>query len=122
MKTTSHWQRVRVALFVGLVVALTSRSVIAEEEGAAGAVKGGMDKAADSTKRGLTKAGEAVGEALDTAISKTGKGVSHVLEKTGTGIQKAGRAISGDPPPATEAGPAPDPVPQHPIQEEPLDE
>lgn len=121
MKKTSHRQRVAVALFAGLVVALTTRPVIAEE-GAAGAVKGSMDNAADSTKRGITKAGEAVGGALDTAISKTGQGVSHVLEKTGNGIQKAGRAISGDPPPATDAGPAPDPVPQHPIQEEPLDE
>ena len=122
MKTTIEWRRARLALLAGLVVALSSGSVGAEE-GASGAVKQGMDTAADSTKRGLTKAGEAVGEALDTAISKTGQGVSHVLEKTGSGIQRAGRAISGDAPKTTDAeAPAPEAVPQHPIEEEPLDE
>src|SRR5512143_1045355 len=119
MKTTIDWRRARLALLAGLVVVFTSRPVIAEE-GASDAVKQGMDTAADSTKRGLTKAGEAVGEALDTAISKTGQGVSHVLEKTGGGIQRAGKAISGDAPPTTEAeAPPPETVPQHPIEEEP---
>jgi hypothetical protein len=122
MKTTIDWRRARVALLAGLVVALTSRSARAEE-GASSAVKNGMDSAAESTKRGLTKAGEAVGGALDTAISKTGQGVSHVLEKTGNGIQSAGRAISGEPPKSGEAEPpAAEAAPQHPIEEEPLDE
>lgn len=79
-----------------LLLALAVSPLARAEEGAAGAVREGMDSAADSTKRGLTRAGEAVGKALDTAISKTGEGVSHVIEKTGEGIQSAGRALSGD--------------------------
>jgi hypothetical protein len=103
---------------------LVATPVVAEEDGASGAVENGMGNAGDSTKRGLTRAGEAVGGALDTAISKTGKGVSRALESTGNGIQRAGRAISGEPdpePPAVEHAPV-DPVPEHPIQEESLDE
>jgi hypothetical protein len=123
MKLTNHAKRGAVLACAGVAaLVLTAMPIAAEEDGAAGAVKGSMEKAAESTKRGLTRAGEAVGEALDTAISKTGQGVSRALESTGNGIQRAGRAISGEPePPAVEHAPA-DRVPEHPIQEESLHE
>lgn len=104
----------------GLLLAIDASFVQAQEEGASGNVREGMDSAADSTKRGLTRAGEAVGQALDTAISKTGRGVSRALESTGNGIQRAGRAISGAPEPEPATEPAPEPLPEHPIHEEPL--
>ena len=129
MSTTDHVNRgLGLLACAGLLLAITAGSACAQqEEGASGAVRGGMDSAADSTKRGLTRAGEAVGGAIDTAITKTGRGISRALESTGNGIQRAGRAISGGPEPtpheeiATEPAAAPEqPVPEHPIQEEPL--
>lgn len=125
MSNSDHVRRgVGLLACTGLMLALTATPLRAEEDGASGAVQNGMDNAADSTRRGLTRAGEAVGGALDTAISKTGKGISRALESTGNGIQRAGRAISGAPPEAQEepaADPAPPPaMPEHPIQEEPL--
>ena len=121
MSTFIDWKRGRLVLGAALLLALTASVATAEEDGASGTVKSGMESAGDSTKRGVTRAGEAVGEALDTAITKTGKGVSRALESTGDGIQRAGRAISGEPEPSVPE-PAPEAVHDHPIQEEPLDE
>ncbi|MBM4243075.1 MAG: hypothetical protein FJ148_04575 [Deltaproteobacteria bacterium] len=127
MSIGDHVKRgVRLLAGTALLLAATTGSAPAEEDGASGAVRSGIDTAADSTRRGVTRAGEAVGRALDTAISTTGHGVSRALESTGNGIQRAGRAISGEPAPATEpaadlaADPAPA-APKQPIHEETLD-
>ena len=124
MSSIIHARRGGIVASAGLASLLLCATPLVADDGASGTVEGSMENAGDSTKRGLTRAGEAVGEALDTAISKTGKGVSRALESTGDGIQRAGRAISGEPepdPPVVEHAPA-DPVPEHPIHEEPLDE
>ena len=128
MSNSDHVKRgVGLVACTGLLLALAATPLRAEEDGASGAVQNGMDNAGESTRRGLSRAGEAVGGALDTAITKTGKGLSRALESTGNGIQRAGRAISGEPAPEAQAEPAaeaaaapPPPVPEHPIQEEPL--
>jgi hypothetical protein len=129
MRTTKLSRYVlRGALLATFLVALGTMAARAEDDdgGAAGTVRGATDSAAESTKRGLTKAGEAVGGAIDTAISKTGQGVGRALDATGNGIQRAGRALSGDSSAKARAtqdeAPAPEAVPEHPIQEEPLDE
>jgi hypothetical protein len=68
----------------------------AEEGGAAGSVKSGMQKAGEATESGVTRAGEATGKALDKALKATGEGVGYVIDKTGKGFKKAGEALSGE--------------------------